>query len=122
MKTIIDQETGEVIDVETTNEVMVRELFELGTNLEIYDELEEQAEYIKEQIELWKFANRENIKNILKKHNKKSVETSYRKYTIVEEGVVKSVDTERLKEDGIYENYLKLSPRKEFLKVMRKKD
>lgn len=122
MKTIIDQNTGEVIEVEETNELMVRELYELGTDLEKYDELEEQALYIQEQLEIWKYQNRENIKNVLKKHNQKNIKTSSRTYTIIDEGIRKSVDTDRLKEDGIYEKYIKLTPTKESLRITRRKD
>lgn len=122
MKTIIDQDTGELIEVEETNELMVRELYELGTDLEKYDELEEQALYIQEQLEIWKYKNRENIKSVLKKHNQKSIKTPSRNYTIIDEGIRKSVDTERLKADGIYEKYLKLTPTKETLRITRRKD
>lgn len=122
MKQIIDNDTGEVIEVEESNELMVRELYELGTDLEAYDELEEQALYIQEQLELWKYQNRENIKNVLKKHNQKNIKTSSRTYTIIEEGIRKSIDTERLKADGIYDNYVKLTPTKESLRITRRKD
>lgn len=122
MKTIIDEKTGEVIEVEDTNEIMVRELYELGTNLEVYDKLEEQADTIKEQIEIWKYQNRENIKQILKKHNQKNIKTSSRTYSIVDEGTRKVIDTDRLMQEGLYLKYIKLVPVGEHLKVNRRKN
>lgn len=122
MKQIIDNDTGEVIEVEETNEVMVRELYELGTDLEKYAELEEQALYIQEQLEIWKYENRENIKNVLKAHKKKNITTPTRIFTLIEEGMRKSVDTERLKEDGMYDRYVKFTPTKESLRITKRKD
>lgn len=117
----IDEETGEIIESEGTNQLMARELYELGTDLEDYEELEAKLDYFKEQIETWKKDNREKIKNILKKYNQKSIQTPNKTYTIVDEGYNQVADTEKMKRDGIYDKYSKLTLRKEQLRITRRK-
>lgn len=121
MKTIIDQ-NGEIVEVEETNELMVRELTELGTNLAAYDELDEQLSYIKEQMEQWEIANRENILNVMKANGEKTIRTPKRTYSFIPETTKKVLDIERLKKDGIYDNYLKLTKSKENLRITRRKN
>lgn len=119
MKTIIN-ENGEIVDIEDKNEIVLRQLQEVGTFIEEYEQMLDQLDYLKEQIETWDISHRDIIMNVLKRNNKKSLKTGSRTYTYVPETVKKSLDIERLKEDGVYDNYLKLSRTKESLRITRR--
>ena len=117
MKTIIDQNTGEIIEVEETYEIVQRELNEVGVNYEEYFDKLIQYKALKEQMEIWEYKHRQPIQEIFEKHNIKSLSTERGSISLIKEGVQKRVDTERLKEDGQYEKYLKLVPVKTHLMI-----
>lgn len=119
MKTIVN-ENGEIIDVESKNELIIRELNEVGTRFEEYEQMQEQLDYLKEQIETWELSHRDIIMETLKKNNVKSLKTNSRTYSYIPESTKRSLDIERLKDDGIYENYLKLTRTKESLRITRR--
>lgn len=116
MKTIVD-ENGEVREVEEENELVERKLYEVGAiDEQTYDFLE-QYQTINQQFEMFKFA----LHKAMKENGIKSWKNDYFTATIQEETIQKRVDTERLKEAGLYESYLKLVPVKEQLKIRFKK-
>ena len=117
MKTIIDSETGEILEVEETYEIVQRELNEVGVNYEEYFDKLIQYKALKEQMEIWEHKHRQPIQEIFEKHNIKSLSTEYGSISLIEESVQKRVDTERLKQDGQYEKYLKLVPVKAHLMI-----
>lgn len=120
MKQIIDNDTGEVIEVEETYEIVQRELNEVGVDYEEYFEKQIQFKALKEQMEIWEQKNRDVIQKIFEKHNIKSLKTEEGTISYIEEGIQKRVDTERLKQDGLYEMYLKLVPTKAHLMIKAK--
>lgn len=120
MKTIVDSETGEILEVEETYEIVQRELNEVGVNYEEYFEKQIQYKALKEQMEIWEHSNRDVIQKIFEKHNIKSLKTDYGTISYVGESVQKRIDTDRLKNDGLYDNYLKLVPTKAHLMIKAK--
>lgn len=120
MKTIIDEETGELIEVEDKNDLVAKEMNELITD-DFIDKLV-QFEYLEQQIEMFKTEHREQIKEIFKKYGIKSFKNDYISITYVADGMQKRVDTDRLKQEGLYEKYLKLFPTKESIRVQLKGD
>ena len=120
MKQIIDNDTGEVIEVEETYEIVQRELNEVGVDYEEYFEKQIQFKALKEQMEIWEQKNRDVIQKIFEKHNIKSLKTEEGTISYIEESTQKRVDTERLKQDGLYEKYLKLVPTKAHLMIKAK--
>lgn len=121
MKTIIN-ENGEVVDVETKNEIVLRELQEVGTTFEEYEQMQEQLDYLKEQIETWEISHKDIIMDAMKRNDVKKIQTDSRTYSYIPETTKKSLDIERLKEDGVYDRYLKLSRTKESLRITRRKN
>ena len=121
MKTIIN-ENGEVVDVETKNEIVLRELQEVGTTFEEYEQMQEQLDYLKEQIETWEISHKDIIMDAMKRNDVKKIQTDSRTYSYIPEATKKSLDIERLKEDGVYDRYLKLSRTKESLRITRRKN
>ena len=120
MKTIIDNETGELIEVEETTELVERELNEVGVNYEEYFDKQIQYKALKEQMEMWEQENREVIQKVFEKYNIKSLKTEYGSISYIAESSQKRVDTDRLKEDGLYEKYLKIIPTKAHLMIKAK--
>lgn len=118
MKTILDNETGELIEVEETNELVAKEINPLITD-EFIEQLE-QIEYLEQQIDMFKSKHKEQIKEIFKKYNIKSFKNDYITITYVGEGMSQRVDTQRLKDDGLYDKYSKFTPVKEQIRVKLK--
>lgn len=75
-----------------------------------FDELESRVKTMKD-------AKNEAIKNFLKENNLKSYENDKIKVTYIEATERVSVDTKRLKEEGIYELYTKITPVKDSVKI-----
>ena len=117
MKTIVDADTGEIVEVEETTEIVARDLADVGVNYEDYFEMELKAKALKEQMEIWEWSKRDAIKEVFKKHGIKSFKCEEGSITYVEERLQKRVDNDRLKQDGVYEKYLKLVPVKEHLVI-----
>ena len=116
---------GELVEKPDTNALMLRELREVGVDLAEYDELEAQAEYIKEQIELWIFNHREAIKTIMKANGEKTIRTPDRTYSLVPSGFNKRLDTDKakrhLEEEGVLEDYMLYTERQEQLRITKRK-
>lgn len=117
MKRIIDDETGEILEVEDKNELAQRKLYEVGaiderTNdfLNDYFEMQEQYEIFKEKLQ-----------EAMIKNNIKSWKNKYFTATLKDSQIKKVIDTERLKEDGIYDKYLRLTEAKASVSIRRKK-
>lgn len=119
MKTIIDEETGEIIEVEENTDLVAKEMNALITD-DFIEKLE-QLDYLEQQIEMFKTEHREQIKDIFKKYGIKSFKNDYITITYVAEGMRKQVDNERLKNDGLYKKYLKLVPNKESIRITKKR-
>lgn len=106
MKTIVDADTGELIEVETENEIAERILEQSGAiSQQTYEEMESYL-YYKERFEIIKY----EIEKAMREHSIKKWETDEFSFTTTEDTIQKRVDTDRLKEDGLYEKYLKLIP------------
>ena len=118
MKKIIDELTGEIIDVEETNELVEKKLYEVGVLSEQVIEMINQYQRYTEEFEMFKF----KLKEAMKEYGIKSWKTDDFTATYKDESIQKRVDNDRLKEDGLYEKYLKLVPVKESLMIKFKKD
>lgn len=117
MKTIIDAETGELIEVEEKNEVVEKKLYEIGAIDEETFEMLVSFQYYQEQYEQFRY----KLQKAFEENGIKKWETDDFTATYKEESLQKRVDTERLKEDGLYEKYLKLVPVKPSLMIKFKK-
>ena len=122
MKQIVDNETGEIIEVEETFELVEKELNEVGVNYEEYFDKQIQLKTLKEQMEIWEQKNRDIVQMIFEKYNIKSLKTEFGTISYIPESIQKKVDTERLKEAGLYEKYLKLTPVKAHLMIKAKEN
>lgn len=118
MKQIIDNETGEVIDVEEANEIAERKLYEVGAIDEATFDFLEQYQTYQEQYEIFKY----KLMIAMKENGIKSWKNDYFTVSYKEESVQKRLDNERLKDDGLYDKYLKLVPVKESLMIKFRKD
>lgn len=117
MKTIIDNETGEVIEIEEQNEIATRLFTDLGViDKETYEILDSYL-YYKEQLETFRY----KLEKAMKEHDIKKWDNDY--FTAIDraDSVQKRVDVDKLKEDGIYEKYIKLVPTKGGLQIKFKK-
>lgn len=113
MKQIIDAETGEIIEIEEKNELVEKKLVEVGAiDKETYELLDSYL-YYEQQYEFFKT----KLKKAFEDNGIKKWDNDYFIATLKEESMQKRVDTERLKEDGIYEKYLKLVPVKSSLQI-----
>lgn len=122
MKQIIDNDTGEVIEVEETHDLVIKELNEVGINYEEYFDKQIQLKTLKEQMEIWEQKHRDSIQKVFEKYNIKSLKTEYGTISYVEDSTQKRVDNDRLKQDGLYEKYLKLVPVKAHLMIKAKEN
>ena len=113
LKTIVNAETGEIEEVETENEIAERTLTEVGAiDKETYEVLESYL-YYKEQVETFKF----KLEKAMRENGIKSWKNDYFTATLKDEYMQKRVDADRLKDDGLYEKYLKLVPVKASLQI-----
>lgn len=117
MKTIIDSNTGELIEVEESNEIAERKLVEVGAITQDTYEMLASFKYYQDQYELFKH----NLEKAMIENGIKKWDNEYFIATVREESMQKRVDTERLKDEGIYEKYLKLVPVKGGLTIKFKK-
>lgn len=117
MKQIIDEATGEIIEVETENELIEKKMFEVGAfDKETYEILDQYL-YYQDQYELFKF----KLKKAMEDNGIKKWDNDYFVASVREESLQKRVDTERLKADGVYDKYCKLVPVKSSLTIKFKK-
>ena len=118
MKKIVDENTGEILEVEDSNELVEQKLYEVGAIDKETNDFIERYLTIQEQYEIF----RHKLLKAMKENNIKSWKNNYFTATVKEESVQKRVDTERLKEAGLYEKYLKLVPVKESLMIKFKEN
>ena len=117
MKQIIDNETGEIITVQDENEKATELMVNAGVlDKEVYEIIDSML-YYQEQFETFKH----KLEKAMKDNGIKKWETDYFTATVKDDYLQKRVDTDRLKEDGLYEKYLKLIPTKGSLSIKFKK-
>lgn len=117
MKQIINNETGEIEEVLEANELTEQKLYEVGAiDKETFEMLETYL-YYEDRMKLLKY----NLEKAMKDNGIKKWENEYFTATIKEDSTQKRVDTERLKEDGLYDDYLKLVYVKGGLQIRFKK-
>jgi hypothetical protein len=118
MKQIIDNETGEIIEVMDDNEIAEKKLFEIGAIDKETFEMLSSFRYYQDQYETFKY----KLEKAMKDNGIKKWDNEYFTATIKEESTQKRVDTDRMKEDGIYDKYLKLVLVKGGLQIRFKKE
>lgn len=118
MKTIVDSETGEVIEVEEQNDIAERKLYEVGAISEETFDFLEQYRTVCEQYEMFRF----QLEKAMRENGIKKWDNDTFSVTVTDEQLQKRVDTQRLKDDGLYEKYLKLVPTKGTIKINFKKE
>ena len=112
MKTIIN-ENGEIVEVETENEIAERKLTEVGAiDKNTYDFLEEYLTY-QERYETFKYL----LEKAMRENGIKSWKNDYFTATIKEDSVQTRVDTNLLKSSGLYEQFSKTIPVKGGLQI-----
>ena len=116
MKTIVDPNTGEIIEVEDSNEIAERKLNEIGVIDQETFEMIEMFLYYEEQFDLFRY----KLEKAMTENGIKKWDNDRFTATVKDASIQKRVDTERMKEDGIYEKYLKLVPNKGGLQIRLK--
>ena len=117
MKQIVDNETGEIIEVKDDNEQTTELLTNAGVlDKEVYEIIDSML-YYQDQFETFKH----KLEEAMRENGIKKWDNDYFTATVKEDYLQKRVDTERLKKDGLYENYLKLVPTKGSLSIKFKK-
>lgn len=116
MKEIINGLTGEVIEIPEDNKLELKKEMDLIITEDILDKYY-QVQALQEQIEVWKFQKKEQITKLFKKYGIKSYKNDYMTITLKEDSVQKRVDTEKLKEAGIYNMFIKEVPVKGSLAI-----
>ena len=105
MKTIVD-ENGEIVEVQDENEIAEQKLMEVGAiDKNTYDFLEEYLT-AQERYETFRYI----LEKAMKENNIKSWKNDYFTATLKEDSVSTRVDTAKLKESGMYEQFTKLVP------------
>jgi len=108
MKQIIDNETGEIITVQDENEKTEELLVKDGVlDKETYEIISNML-YYQDQFKIFK----SKLEDAMRKNGIKKWYNDYFTATVREDSLQKRVDNDRLKEDGLYEKYLKLVPTK----------
>lgn len=113
MKHIIDETTGEIIEVEEANDIAEKKLYEVGAISDDTAEFIEKYLTVKEQFEMFEHV----LKKAMIENNIKTWKNDYFTVSVRDEGTQTRLDTDRLKEDGIYDKYLKLVPVKESISI-----
>ena len=117
MKQIIDNATGEVIEVEDKNELVEKKLYEVGVVSDEIIDMIEQFKFYEEQYEIFKY----KLQQAMKENDIKSWSNDSFVATLKPQSTRVNVDTERLKADGLYDKYLRIVPVKESLQIKFKK-
>lgn len=116
MKKIID-ENGEIVEVPEANELAESKLYEVGVlNDQVLDMIEQYLMY--EQRFNW---FKTELQKVFEENGIKAWKTDEYEFILREESVQKRVDTDRLKEDGLYNQYLKLVPVRSSLQFRQKR-
>ena len=112
MKTIVD-ENGEIVEVQDENEIAEQKLMEVGAiDKNTYDFLEEYLT-AQERYETFKFV----LEKAMRENGIKSWKNDYFTATVKDDSVQMRVDTAKLKESGLYEQYSKMVPVKGGLQI-----
>ena len=112
MKTIID-ENGEVVEVETENEIAERKLYEVGAiDQKTFEEIEMYL-YYEDRYKTIKY----KIEEAMKANGIKKWDNDYFVATIKDGSMQNRPDVEKMKADGIYNDYTKLIPVKGGLQI-----
>lgn len=113
---VVNKQTGEVYDIpEDTRELVKVEMQPLIPN-EILEKYY-QIQALQNEIDNWQFQIKDQVKEIFKKYNIKSFKNDYIELTYVAPTKRKSVDAQKLKDAGIYDELTKESEVKESLRV-----
>ena len=115
----VDSETGEVIEQEDKNELIEQKLNSI-VSLDDVLEAVEMLETYEQKLNMYKQQLKEPLMNIFKENGIKTFKNDYLTISYVPETMQKRVDNQRLKDDGIYEKYLKLVPVKESIRIVKK--
>ena len=113
MKQIVDQDTGEILEVDEKNELVEKKLYELGVINDQILEMIETYKFYEYQFEVFRY----KLMQAMKDNNIKSWKNESFTATYKEEGIQKRLDIDRLKDDELYDKYLKLCPVKESLMI-----
>lgn len=114
----VNELTGELIEEQTdsiNHDIAKVEVGALITD-EVYEMFESFA-IAQARIENWENANKKQIMEIMKRTLTKSIKTDYVEITYIPASKRKSVDVEKLKSAGLYNDYLKESPVNESLRI-----
>ena len=104
MKTVIDENTGEIVEVEDENEIAERTLTEVGAiDKYTYDFLEQYLTY-EEQFEMFRY----QLEKAMRENGIKSWKNDYFTATVKDESTQLRVDTQKLKEAGLYDQFTKV--------------
>ncbi|MBQ0112051.1 MAG: hypothetical protein KBT03_02880 [Bacteroidales bacterium] len=119
MKTIVNSETGEIIEIEETNEIVEKKLNEIVSLDDVLDAIE-MLETYEQKLNMYKAQLKEPLIKLFKENGIKTFKNDYLTISYVESTLQKRVDNERLKQDGLYEKYLKLVPVSEQIRITKK--
>lgn len=112
MKQLVNQITGEVYEVNEKHEVAIpKEVTDLVTDT-VLDLYAEQAR-IDQQIKIF----RNQLINAMKKHGIKSFKNNYVEVTYIEPTTSTTVDTDKLKDAGLYDEFSKEYTKKESVRI-----
>ena len=112
MKTIIN-ENGEIVEVQDENELAEAKLFEVGAiDQKTFEELEQYL-YYEDRYKTITF----KIEQAMRENGIKKWENDYFTATIKADSMQNRVDTDKLKADGLYNEYSKLVPVKGGLQI-----
>ena len=117
MKKVIDNESGEIVDVPETHDLVLKELEENGVITDDVLELYYDLAAVKMRIEMYEHEAKEKIKEVFNKYNIKSFSNQYITISLVKESLQQRVDTEHLKQDGLYDKYSKMVPVAESIRI-----
>lgn len=113
MELRVNAETGEIEEVESQNELIEKKLYEVGAIDKETFEMLSMYQYYEQQMEIFKY----KLQKAMEENGIKKWDNDYFTATLTEETLRKSVDTQKLKDDGIYEKHLKLSPVKAGMRI-----
>lgn len=114
----VNQSTGEVY--ENRNELVTRDVNEL-TNLDEMLDMMAQMEMLQEKMDVWKFQHKEKIKELCKKYDLKTISNDYVTISFIDEHTQKRVDTKKLKDAGLYDEFCTEVKVSESVRIARKK-
>jgi len=112
----VNPDTGEIFEEEDKNEIVERKLNEVGVIDQETFEMIEMFLYYEEQYELFRY----KLEKAMNENGIKKWDNDLFTATIKEASMQKRVDVDRMKEDGIYDRYLKLVPNKGGLQIRLK--